>query len=195
MTGYEAYCLFNAIKLHFTSSYDYFKYNGKTHNATKNNFDIRSDKYHFYKISREYPNKEIFIDLLVANFLEQDKVWVGDLLSEGAREHYLNHQKVIQSLSHIFENDCIKIFDDQDNPNNILKTNGEYPILLIKGLQKDIHFETLCILNMILNFMPMWKSKIEDTIYWPNYSKKIEKYACFLPQNVLKYKMILKKTI
>ena len=40
-TGFAAFALYNALKLHFTSkSYDYFKYNGKT-NVTKTTFTER----------------------------------------------------------------------------------------------------------------------------------------------------------
>ena len=37
-TGFAAFALYNALKLHFTSdSYDYFKYHGKT-NVSKTTF-------------------------------------------------------------------------------------------------------------------------------------------------------------
>jgi len=49
-SGFSAFALYNAIKLHFTTdSYDYFKYHGKT-NVTRDNFAIRKDKYTFYTI-------------------------------------------------------------------------------------------------------------------------------------------------
>ena len=195
MTGYEAFCLFQAIKLHFTSaSYDFFKYNGKS-NISVTAFENRKDKYHFYKLSRKFPNKEMLIEFLVANFLEKDKLWVGDLLNEEAEKHYLDRQKVLQSLSYVFENDCRKVFEGLDNPNEILKTDGDYPILLVRSLRKEIHIETLCILNQLLNFFPMWNKKIADTIRWPEYQRKVIKYASFLPQDTVKYKLILKKVI
>ena len=57
MTGYEAFGIYQALKLHFTTdSYDFFKYNGKT-NVSVNAFENRKDKYHFYKLSRKYSNK------------------------------------------------------------------------------------------------------------------------------------------
>ena len=53
-TGFAAFAMWNALKLHFTSdSYDYFKYNGKT-NVSKQSFTTRKDKYQFYKLSRKY---------------------------------------------------------------------------------------------------------------------------------------------
>jgi hypothetical protein len=193
ISGYEAFGLYQALKLHFTTdSYDYFKYNGKT-SISVTSFENRKDKYHFYKLSRKYTNKDDLINFIVANLVEDDKSWVGVLLQEEADINYRKRQKVIQSLSYTFENDCILIFEDCIlNPNEVLKTDGDYPILLTKALRKEIQIETLCILNQILGFIPMWTNKINDTIRWPEYRRKCIKYASFLPQDVVKYKLILK---
>jgi hypothetical protein len=50
-------------------------------------------------------------------------------------------------------------------------------------------------LNAILNFVPMWNEKIQDTIRWPEFRLKVQKFATFLPRDVVKYKMLLKKII
>jgi len=195
MTGYEAFGLYESLKLHFSKeSYDFFKYNGKT-NISINSFDNRKDKYYFHKLSRKFLTKEELINFLVANFLEDDRFWIGNLLMEEAESRYRDRQKVIQSLSYTFENDCRKIFKTQD-PNDVLKVvDGDYPILLRMSLQKDIQIESLCILAKILGFLPMWNKKITDNIRWPDFYRKIIKYTAFLPQDVVKYKLILKKVI
>ena len=195
MTGYEAFGIYQALKLHFTTdSYDFFKYNGKT-NVSVTAFENRKDKYHFYKLSRKYTNKEDLINFIVANLVEDETAWVGNLLTEEADNNFRKRQKVIQSLSYTFENDCKDLFDDCKEPNELLSTNGDYPILLTKTLQKDIQIETLCLLNQILNFLPMWNKKITDTIRWPEYRRKLLKYASFLPKDSVKYKLILRKII
>lgn len=196
ITGYEAFGIFQALKLHFTSdSYDFFKYNGKSR-VSVDAFENRKDKYHFYKLSRRLTNRDELILFIVANFVQNENIWVGDLLTEESEAIYRQRQKVIQSLSYIFENDCRKLFDGIDNPNEFLKvTNGEYPILMTKVLQRDIEIETLCIMNKILGFMPNWNNKIEDTIRWPLFYRKVIKFSEFLPKDVTKFKMILKKVI
>lgn len=195
MTAFEAFTLYESLKLHFTrDSYDYFKYNGKT-NHSPQTFENRKDKYFFYKLSRKYKDKEELSEFLVSNFLNSDKVWVGTLLAEEAEVTHRNRQKILQSLSYTFENDCRKLFDEVKNPNDILVTDGDYPLLLTKTLRGEISIESLCILNSILNFLPMWDKKIADTIRWPEFRKKMVKYAAFLPKDVVKYKLILKKVI
>lgn len=196
ITGYEAFGIFQALKLHFTSdSYDFFKYHGKSKISVEA-FELRKDKYHFYKLSRRLPNREELILFIVANLLHNDNLWVGDLLTEESETIYRARQKILQSLSYTFENDCRFLFEGTDNPNDVLQSDdGDYPRLLVKTLQGVTQIETLCILNSILNFFPMWSKKITDTVRWPNYRRKVEKFAVFLTYDSVKYKLILKKVI
>jgi len=195
MTGYDAFCLYESLKLHFNKdSYDFFKYNGKT-NVTITAFENRKDKYHFYKLSRKYSDKQDLTDFIVANLMINERLWVGDLLSEDAEVRHRVRKKTLQSLSYVFENDCKTLFEGTSNPNDVIKTNGDYPILLTKALRKEITIETLVILNKILNFFPMWDKKITDTVRWPDFRRRCEKYASFLPQDMLKFKMMIKKIL
>lgn len=196
MTGYETFALFNSLKLHFNrESYDYFKYNGKS-NVSVDSFENRRDKYHFHKLAKKYSNKDDMELFLVSNFVEKPNSWAGDLLTEEADDNYKKHQKVLQSLSYVFENDCRRLFEDCENPNDLFKVNsGDYPVVLKSTLQKVTQIETLCILNKILGFEPNWTARITDTIRWPEFRLRLLKYAAFLPQDVVKYKLILKKII
>ena len=74
MTPFEAFKMYIAVKQHFSvSSYDYFKYNGKSR-VSQNTFDTRKDKYSFYKLSKQ----ENVLDFLVANLYETPNMWVGE---------------------------------------------------------------------------------------------------------------------
>lgn len=196
ITGYEAFGIYHSLKLHFTTdSYDFMKYGGKSR-VSVDAFDNRKDKYLFHKLSRRLTDKEELIMFIVANLLNNESAWVGDLLTEESEIAYRQRQRVLQSMSYIFENDCRKIFESTDNPNEILQSeNGDYPKLLTMTLQKDVEIETLCILNTMMNFVPMWNRKISDTVRWPAYHRKLVKYAAFLPKDVIKYKLILKKIL
>jgi hypothetical protein len=195
MTGFETFGLYQALKLHFTSeSYDFFKYNGKT-NVSITTFENRKDKYHFYKLSRKYSDREDMTAFIVANMVEDENSWVGNLLQEPAEVNFRKHQKVIQSFSYTFENECRSLFEGTTNPNDIIMTDGVYPVLLTKTLRSEVSIETLCVLNGILNFFPMWAKRIDDTIRWPEFRRKCVKYASFLPKDDVKYKLILKKVL
>ena len=107
LTGYETFCLYLALKNHFTrDSYDFFKYHGKTH-ATKESFINRRDRFQFQRLSRKY-NADQMKDFLVANFLHDDRIWVGQLLEEDAEDRYNEYVKRNQSLTYSFKNDSGK---------------------------------------------------------------------------------------
>ena len=196
MTGYEAYGIFTALKLHFNKEkYDYFKYDGKVR-VTLDAFENKKDKYHYYKLSRKKDNKKNLEDFIVANLMDTPEMWVGGLLDASADAKYLERRKVNQSLSYFFENDCKKLFNMVDSPDDLVKVpDGDYPLLLKMVKQREVEVETLCLLNRIGNFMPMWTKKITDTIVWPSYRLRYLKYAAFMPQDDVKYKLILRKVI
>jgi hypothetical protein len=195
MTGYEAFSIYNSLKLHFSQqSYDYFKYNGKSR-ISIDSFENRKDKYHFYKLSRKYKEDE-YINFLVANFIVDEKTWAGDLLKTEAEVNYLRRMKYMQSMTYSFENDCNLVFEELDDPNEVLRVeDGEYPVLLLMALRKEIQPETLVILNALLNFFPAWSKNVADTIRWPDYRMKMLKYTAFVPFDSVKYRLMLKKVI
>ena len=195
VSGYEAYKLFNAIKLHFTTdSYSFFKYNGKT-NVTKEQFAVRKDKYSFYKLSRKYSIADLK-NFFIANFIVKDFSWVGEIANEEGEDNYRKWQKRNQSLTYVFQQDILHLMDSVNTPDDLLKVKfGQHPNLLIQTMQGEIAIETLVILNDIMNFFPMWNKKISDDIVWPTYKRKCEKYSPFLFYDKSKFKSILKENL
>jgi hypothetical protein len=193
-TGFASFALYNALKTHFTSqSYDFFKYNGKT-NVSKETFLKRKDKYSFYKLSRKFSIEELR-NFYVANFVYGDSSWVGEMTGPEGEVAYKKWQKINQSLSYKFENDVLGLIGN-DTPEKMLIVNdGQHPTLLREVMSSTISIETLCILNDIMNFFPMWNRKISDDIIWPNWKMKVEKYAPFIQYDKVKFKSILKDAV
>jgi len=198
-TGFAAYALWNALKLHFTSdSYDYFKYNGKT-NVSKSTFSTNKSKYHFYKLSRKY-NLEELKDFYIANFIQGKGDWVGDLLQDGD-ESYTKWQKTQQSLTYTFENDIMYMFDSVDGAefwhidDYFKPIDGGWPMLITKMMHDKIKLETVCILIDIFDCMPRWEKQITEDIVWPTHRRIIKKYTPFINYDKQKFKEILKEKI
>lgn len=193
-TGFEAYALWNALKLHFTSdSYNYFKYSGKT-NVSKQSFTTNKSKYQFYKLSRKYDLEELKL-FYVANFIEGKGDWVGELLQDGD-ENYTKWQKRQQSLTYTFENDIIYLFDKY-KPSEMFKMSGNYPNLLNELMAGNIQTETLVYMNMMMGFLPVWKKEIQEDIIWPSWELKLRKYQPLLfdQDKIQKFESILKEKI
>ncbi len=184
--------MYNALRLHFTTdSYDYFKYNGKT-NTTKESFLTHKNKYAFYRLSRKHTLEDAR-DFFVANFLESDTKWVGELLTEEAEEVYTDWKKRNQSLFYQFESDTQYLLDNYDAHDIIKPVDGSFPVLLMQIMRKKVALETLVIMNNLMNFLPMWEKKIDDDIVWPMWQRKIKKYAPFVVYDKMKYKNKLKE--
>ena len=195
ITAYETFQLYNALKLHFNGSYDFFKYNGKS-NISVDSFEKRKDKYHFYKLSRKYTNKEEMKNFLIANFVDNDQLWVGDLLGEGAHQNYLRRQKAIQSISYVFENDIKNIFEGVEDKNALMRCKeGDYPPLLLKYLRREIKIDTLFVLDKIINCIDVWDDCIVETIRWPGIKRKIMKYQPFVSFDEVRLKLKLKEIL
>ena len=191
--GFSAFAIYNAIHLHFTSkSYNYFKYNGKT-NVSKDTFLRRNDKYKFHKLSRKYSLDQLR-DFFVANFVEGDVQWVGEITGEGGESIYKQWIKKRDSLTYTFKDDLESVFGGEKSPDGIIKVPpNDYPKLLKSVMSGDISLETLCILNDLLNFVNMWDKKIDDDIVYPKWKNKIQKYTPFINYDKKKFKQILKE--
>ena len=193
-TGFAAYALWNALKLHFTSdSYDAIKYSYKT-NVSKQSFTVRKDKYQFYKLSRKYELEELK-NFYIANFIQGNADWVGDLIQNGD-DNYTKWKKTQESLTYTFENDVTYLFDTYA-PGEMFKIVGNYPNLLKELMQGKIHIETLLYMNMIMGFLPNWKKQIQEDIVWPEWELKLRKYQPFIfdQYKIQKFEDILREKI
>lgn len=192
--GYEAFAVFHALKLHFTSKYDFVKYNGKC-NIGKDAFMLRKDKFYFYKLSRKYKKEELF-GYYISNILVNPKLWAGDLLNEEAESVYKSWLKWQQSISYNFENDLRNALDSVNKPDELLKVvDGDYPLLYNLYVQRDVNLESIVILNDFMNFLPMWKNKVSDDIIFPDFITKCEKYKPFVNFDKAKMLRIIKKIV
>jgi len=182
--AFDVYVYYLALKRHFTSEYDFFKYNGKV-KANSHSFENRKDKFFFYKLSK-MPNAE---QLILANLLENPQIWVGDLIENKAHEVYQQWLKKQQSLTYVFRTDISEL--DQDDPDSDLMTNGDHPNLLRLYVADKISIETLVILDDVLNFFPYWEKKIRDKILWTDINKRVKKYRPFLSYDKAKMRKIV----
>jgi hypothetical protein len=194
MNGYDLYCTYQAIKLHFTSeSYNFFHYDGKTR-VSVDAFQKRRDKFLFHRLARKYRDDEM-VPFLVANFVHSDDNWTKSLLEDEAEETYKDWKRTTDSMSKIYVEDLQKIAT-KETFNDLFKVeDGQFPKLLVTFLQKDVTIETMVILNNIFDFIKIWDKKVSDDIIYPKVSRKIRKYGSFLNVNVDKYKLLTKEAL
>ena len=194
LDAYEVFCLYIAIKNHFTKpSYDFFKYNGKT-NINKESFLARRDKYQFHKLSRMYKPDDMR-DFLVANFVKED-MWVGTLLQDEAADNFSIHKGTMQSLSYYFGNEIEKAFSTVAKPDDIFAVEkGGEPHIVNLYLQGEVSIYTLILLDEFVGFMKKFDKKLGDDYIWSKLSFRLKKLRPFIEFDKEKIKSILKEKV
>ena len=185
MNEFEAYEKYVALKLHFTSEYDYFRYNGKT-SVTPKSFNERKDKFHFKRLAKKYDDSTI-IEYFIANIIA-NKQWIGNM----DMATYSQWQAKIQSIEYIFSNDVEKLLTNVTDFDIIFNSDkGNHPKLVKAYLGKKISLETLVIFEKLLHFRKTFNKEITDQIIWPKVNMLIEKYEPFVEANVSRCRKIL----
>ena len=185
MNEFEAYEKYVALKLHFTSEYDYFRYNGKT-SVTPKSFNERKDKFHFKRLAKKYDDSTI-IEYFIANIID-NKQWVGNM----DIATYIQWASRIQSVEYVFSNDVEKLLTNVTDFDIIFNSDkGNHPKLVKAYLGKKISLETLVIFEKLLDFRKTFNKEITDQIIWPKVNMLIEKYEPFVEANIRRCRKIL----
>ena len=195
LDAYQTYCLFMAIKNHFTQkNYSFFKYKGKVR-ISKDKFMMNKDRFKYSRLSKKYDAIEMQ-DFILANILSGRK-WIGEFMEDDAEQTYINYIKRSQSFTYTFKNDMDKIFSSISSPTKIFKEkNSTYPVLLELHMANDVNIESLCVLNSFIPFIHIFDKKLgEDDFIWSTIRNMIVKLTPFLTYDREKCKKILKDHI
>jgi hypothetical protein len=192
-TGFKAYTTYLALKRHFTSDYNYFKYNGKV-NASEASFMKRRDRYQFERLERKH--KDDIEDFLVANFMKDPNVWIGNL-SEGA---YIEWNKMKRGMTYNFKQDCLKLADYLNEKeltfNDLFKArSNEHPILLKMTMTDFVSIYSMCVLNILTNYLDYWERKYEVDPVVQETVDKIRNYLGFMSINRKEYVSLLQQNL
>ena len=192
--GFNAYKIYLALKSHFTSDYDYFKYHGKMR-VKEESFLKRRDKFFFEKIERRY--KKELVPFFVSNLIKEDNAWSGSLATDQAEQTFNEWKKKTQSLRYVFKEDMGKIralMDHNDLQFDQLFEcgDGQHPAILKLLISEDISIESFVILDQVLSFAKRINRILLDDFTWIVYYKKVIKYSRFIEVDKKEYKMILK---
>lgn len=185
---YDAYVKYLALKSHFSDpKYDFIKYNGKV-KAWRTTFETRKDKYFFYKLSK----KKDPVEFLIANFVDNDDFYIGDIREDRANQVYMDFKKRQQALSYTFKSDLSKLKEDFNS--NIIVPENEHPFLLRLYMRKDICIETLTLIDRCVKMFSYWDKELDGDIMWPSIKLKAQKYSPFLNVDINKYREIILST-
>ena len=192
--GFAAYKTYLAVKSHFTSNYDFFKYQGKIV-AKETSFNQRKDRFFFEKIERLH-RKEL-VEFFVSNLILDEKAWIGSLVSDESENNFINWKRRFESLKYEFRVDVSKIVTYMEEENIVfdeLFFSGEndHPHIFKLLMGNTISLETFIIMDKVLNFIAKINKNLLDDPIWSSYNRKIRKYSSFIEIESDEYKKILR---
>ena len=185
--GFDAYTLYLSLKLHFTSDYDWVKYNGKVKSATFDSYLKRKDKYHFAKIGKKYKGE--LKDFFISNFIHED-IWIGDMLGKECENNYKSYKKYIQSLTYSFRRDCEVLESSTEGLDTLFTCdNNTHPVICRSVLSRTISPITYGLIESRLQFTDALP--IEEEYVWPEFKTRMKKLIPFLPYDKKKVSEIM----
>ena len=188
MTPFECFKTYSALKLHFTSDYNYFQYNGQL-KVKPESFERRSDKLFFAKVAKHTDP----LNFLMVNILEKPRAWIRDIAYNTESESkYSAWLKRKQSLTYLFREDLKKL--DQDFDLNLKAYDGNHPPIIVKYLSSEILLETVCIVCSLTGCLKIWDKKMAHDPVWEEISLRIKKYTPFMSIDSEKCKKIILDT-
>ncbi len=193
MTGFQAYCLYLPVKLHFSTNYDIVKYQGKIKSLDKS-FEQKNDKSYYHKLAKLY-NQADLMDLCVSNMYENADLWVGDLLSDKSKHIYLQYKSVTESISYHFKQDIDFLSSQEETLKELFLPTGSYPKIINHLFWGNIKPQTVCILNNYLKFIPRIDKALDHDIVWETTSKRLKKLSPFIVFDEVKIKGIINEFI
>jgi hypothetical protein len=185
MTPYNAFTLYQSLKQHFTSDYDYFKYGGKTR-ISVNSFLARKDRYWFEKLSRHQDPK----NFLVSNLVMNPNLYIRDALNEHGEIIYKKWMKRREALTYFFSQE-LKILHPIFDKNLTFQGGQQYPILLIDYIASKVSIDTVAILLQLTGAWKNWNKVLVDDVVWSDLSFMIKKYTPFIEYDAHKFRQII----
>mgnify|MGYP001200126512 CR=1 FL=1 len=172
-TGYEIYIKYLALQKHFSTDYDYFKFNGRV-KASVDAYQKRNDMFAFEKLSKVISNDDLE-DFFVAHFLENPKEWIKNM-SKPTMETFKSKLRRMPSL---FKEDLMYI--KEQGPKKMMAIYlDKIPEIHNAVIKKDINIESIILLDKIYPFIEKHEQAIQLPFVWPEHIKKVKKYRPFV---------------
>lgn len=187
ISDYEAYKLYVAVKLHFTTSYDVFKYNGRV-NCPAAAFNKRNDRKLFARLAERFNKPKDIIEYYVANFAYGNKNMIYSMdEAEGNHETWLKRKESINYEFSKQMNFLLRYLEDNGKTyQQLFDIETGVPELLTLYMRGDIYLETLVIIDEYENFLPTWEPLV---LIWGDQLQILNKVKRFVrfDKDKLKY--------
>lgn len=175
LTPFAAFQLFQALRHHFTSSYDFFKYKGKVaiQIANPKNFDKHPHYGHAVKLSRrQFPEQ-----FALANVISGEAKYIGNLSTARAVDIHKEWRHRTEGFEYLVR-EQLQLMDDHFDANFLV--SNKLPKFLELMVAGKLWPETLVVFNRLLHFDRKWDQQLGNDIIWKQWKTFIHKYDPFV---------------
>lgn len=186
--GYECYKTYLALQRHFSTSYDYFKYNGKV-NASSDAYSKRNDMFAFEKLTKLI-QKDEYIDFFVGHFLDNPKCWIRNMSKQG----YDKYKAKLKNFPTKFKEDLDYL--SMHKPSELMANNGDIPLIHKLCINKKVDIETLIAMDSFFPFIDKHFKEVQVPFVFPEHIQLLQKYRPFFAKHVTElHKDIMKEAL
>ena len=190
MNTLEAYKIYTALRLHFTT--DNFDIRHGIHpRAPKAGVKTTFSKKLEQMMKQYNYDSEAFVGFLVSNFLSGHE-W-GAIFEPTGHEVYMEWKKIQESLTYTFTQDIDFLSVQVHTIDELWDCKFEHPVILKAYCGKRSRLETLVILNKLYKFKEQVDAQLKNDPVWESTSRLIYKYSPFVNINKEKFSMIVQK--
>ncbi|WPJ72131.1 hypothetical protein DEEACLCL_00114 [Salmonella phage CRW-SP2] len=195
--AFNTYCIFMAIKLHFTTKdFDYSLY-GPMNNYKFESFLAKENvAKQFARLARRFESSptEMCENYIIANFVKSPKVWVNNLLTKQAQENYNEYRRLYDNFTYNF----LDYFERNMIP-EIKSRNVDF-MTYLRGAGGGVHsyfmadiitkrypMWFLVGLNKVLGFIALYDNIFKGDVYWNSEAFLIRKTNAVVPESDMEF--------
>jgi len=185
--GYECYKLYLALQRHFSTNYDFFKYNGKV-NASVTAYEKRNDAFSFEKLSKIVLEEDL-LDFYVAHFVQNPKCWIRNM-SKSTFEQY---KAKIKNFPSTFREELEYI--SQFPLPSLMKVGNDIPEIHKFAINGKISLETLIAIDKFYPFIDKHAQEVKISFVFPEHISLLQNYRPFFVQKVTNFHKDIMKDV
>lgn len=189
MTVDDAYKIYTALRLHFTTD-NYDIRSGITPKKPKAGVKVNFKKKLEVLMKQYNYNQDDFIGYLVSNFLNGNE-W--GIFEPAGHDIYTEWQRIQDSITYNYTQDISYLQELVQLKEDLWNCSNGHPVILKAYCGKKCRLETLVILNKLYRF----SSEVDEHLIldpvWNSISRLIHKYSPFIKIDKEKFSMITMK--
>lgn len=177
-SGLGAFQRYLAVKSHFHSDYDFFKYNGVVRVGEKA-FAARKDRFFFEILEKRVPAGEL-TDYLVANMKGGKKPWIREIVGDPGKKAYSQWKATMDSLSYLTEDKLTNGIIMYGKKGFFTWEGGRPARIFSMLVQERMPEEVVLAADKLFGFMEGWPS---DPLV-DGYRRRLAKYEPFIRERL-----------